>query len=185
MELLNSTIKDLYIIQQKKSCDPRGSFFKFFTSVEFKRFELETDFKEVFVSVSKINTIRGMHFQLPPFEQDKVVTVLKGKILDVVLDLRVNSPTYGKFEEFILTDDEPASLYVGKGLAHGFLSLKDNSMVCYLSSEIYNPGSDSGIKWNSFGFDWGVKSPIVSERDTSLPLFKKFDSPFLMRGNQW
>ena len=172
------------MIQHNQSHDKRGYFFKFFTCNEFENFGLQIDIKEVFVSISKLHTIRGMHFQLPPLEQSKVVTVLKGKIMDVVLDLRTDSSTYGKFEKFILSDDEPASLYVGPGLAHGFLSLIDNSMTCYLTSELYNPDLDSGIRWSSFGFEWYVKSPIISERDLNLPFFEEFKSPFMLKNER-
>lgn len=174
----NTSIGNLFLIEQNSYQDSRGHFLKFFNQKEFKEANLVTEFKEVFVSVSKLYTIRGMHFQLPPYNEVKIVTVLKGVILDVVLDLRKDSPTYHKFEKFNLSGDAPFSLYVGKGLAHGFLSLDENSMICYLTSELYNEECNSGIQWNSFGFDWNVKVPIISQRDRALPCLNEFESPF-------
>lgn len=178
MKIHDTSIYDLYLIEQGKVKDLRGYFLKLFNEMSFKQLKLESELKEVLISVSNLNTIRGMHFQLPPFAQIKIVTVLHGKILDVVLDLRKDSPTYGKYERFTLSVDEPFSLYVGKGLAHGFLASAKDSMVCYLTTELYYEKYDSGIRWNSFGFDWNVTSPIISEKDQKLPSFDEFKSPY-------
>lgn len=158
--------------------DARGSFIKLFSEHFFNSNNLDTEIKEVFVSTSQKNVIRGMHFQLPPMAQTKVVSVLKGKIIDVVIDIRVGSPTYGEYEKFVLSRDNGLSLYVDSGFAHGFLSQEDESMVAYLVSENYDKELDTGILWNSFGFDWGTDTPIVSDRDRSLPTLEEFRSTF-------
>ena len=178
MRISKTAMDGLYTLNGNFHEDLRGKFFKFFDSTDFEQHNLETSFKEVFVSTSKKNTIRGMHFQIPPHDQVKLVTVTQGKILDLVLDLRNWSPTHGKYECFTLSDSEPTTLYIAKGLAHGFLALSDNSTVCYIVSEVYNKNSDSGIRWDSFGYDWKVDSPILSERDRNFPSFAEFKSPF-------
>ena len=119
-----------------------------------------------------------MHLQLPPHEHIKLVYVTHGEILDVILDLRKNSNTFGEYLTIPITSYSN-SLYIPKGCAHGFLTVSEEATVVYNVSTVYNPQADTGIKWDSFGFDWfGVRDPILSERDHNFVNFKDFNSPF-------
>jgi dTDP-4-dehydrorhamnose 3,5-epimerase/CDP-3, 6-dideoxy-D-glycero-D-glycero-4-hexulose-5-epimerase len=118
-----------------------------------------------------------MHFQLPPADHEKMVYCPSGSVLDVVLDLRAG-PSYGAMASIELTMKNRYMLYVPRGVAHGFLSLEDNSLMVYKTSSEYSPSLDAGIDFNSFGFDWGVSQPIVSQRDECHIAFKDFATPF-------
>ena len=168
MKVLNTRFKDLKVIQGVTFKDNRGFFVKTFHSELFKKHRLDCDFKESFYSVSKKGVLRGMHFQLPPHDHEKLVYVTDGEILDVALDIRIDSPTYGKYYSTQLSSDNAKSLYMGKGFAHGFLTLTDSATVVYLITSVYASDFDSGIHWNSFGLDWGVYDPVLSERDKSF-----------------
>jgi len=124
--------------------------------------------------------LRGLHFQLPPNEQAKLVRVTRGKVYDVIVDIRKNSPTYGKREGIELSGDNFKMLYVPKGFAHAFLTLEDNTEFMYKVDNFYAPESDSGIIWNDpdLAIDWPVKYPTLSEKDSKLQKFKDFNSPF-------
>jgi len=120
-----------------------------------------------------------MHFQIPPHQLTKIVSVSSGAIEDVVLDIRKNSNTFGKFFVYRLEAKNGIVLYIPPGFANGFLSLEDNTIVNYLQTSCYNKAHDMGIRYDSFGFEWPVKNPIISERDKSFPVFTKFNTPFL------
>jgi dTDP-4-dehydrorhamnose 3,5-epimerase len=179
MKVLKTNLEGLYIIQNNVFRDKRGIFVKTFHKKVFEENNLETDFRESFFSISKKNVIRGMHFQLPPDDHVKLVYCAKGEILDVVVDLRKNSPTYGKFFSINLTGNNGKIIYIPKGFAHGFKSLTNNSVVVYMTTKEYSPKNDTGIRWDSFGFDWEIDNPIISERDKSFLPLEKFESPFL------
>lgn len=165
---INEPIK----ISSKQYFDNRGSFVKFFSQFGF-------DTKEIFYTRSKKNTIRGMHFQSPPFEQNKIVHVVNGEIVDVLLDLRVDSDTYGKYFVYNIKEGRD-SLYIPKGFAHGFTSKIDDTIVLYLVDSEYNEDYDIGIKYNSFGYDWEIKDPIISDRDQDHQKFEDYKSPFFL-----
>ncbi len=177
MEFIKTEIKNLFIIKNYNFIDNRGSFNKTFSFDEFRSFGINFIPKEIYYSISKKNVIRGMHFQTPPAEHSKLVSVINGKVLDVVLDLRKNSGTYGKAISVILKANEN-SIFIPIGCAHGFKSLENNSFVLYCQTSCYSKENDSGILWNSFGFDWEIENPILSERDLSFIDFNKFISPF-------
>lgn len=168
----------LKIISTNHFTDERGMFHKYFSKEEYKELGLEHNFEEDYYSVNKKNVIRGMHFQIPPADHAKLVYVTSGKIIDVCLDIRKNSETYGKYFSIELTADKAECIYIPKGFAHGFISLEDNTCVHYLQTTCYNKECDYGISYNSFGYDWGIENPIVSGRDLTHPSFKDFDSPF-------
>ena len=179
MKVVKTDFNGLFVIQSNVFTDQRGAFIKTFHKKFFEDNGLESDFRESFFSISKKNVIRGMHFQLPPDDHVKLVYCAKGKILDVVVDLRKNSPTYGKFFSIDLTENNGKIIYIPKGFAHGFKSLTDNSVVVYMTTKEYSPENDTGIRWDSFGFDWKIDNPIISERDKSFLPLEKFESPFL------
>ncbi len=120
-----------------------------------------------------------MHFQLPPHDQAKLVYVPYGKIVDIVLDIRKNSPTYGESLSVKLSRENRKSLYIPSGCAHGFVSLSDNAIVVYMTTTTYQAEYDSGIRWDSFGYNWQIVNPIISKRDQSFIKFSEFESPFL------
>lgn len=171
-------IPGVFVIEPTPFIDNRGFFVKTFNEDLFKSFGLETDFKESFFSVSNKNVIRGMHFHLPPKSHSKLVYVTNGKVLDVVVDLRKNSRTYGQYISAELSADNHQMLYIPKGCGHGFISLEDNTCTIYLQTGVYSQEFDSGIHFDSFGFTWPCKKPIISKRDNEMVLLKNFVSPF-------
>ncbi len=178
MKIENTLLDGLKLIQLKRFEDTRGSFIKVFNESFFKENNLVTDFRESYFSVSNNAVVRGMHFQLPPHAHAKLVYVSNGSILDVVLDLRKGSESFGKYFTIKLTAREPIAVYIPVGFAHGFLSLEHNSIVTYMQNSCYDGDSDAGVKWDSFGLDWKVSNPIISERDLAFADFSKFNSPF-------
>ena len=178
MKLQNTKLFGCYLITNEEMFDNRGSFTKLFNDNFFREHGIDLSSKEQFISVSKKFVLRGMHFQTPPYDQNKLVTCLKGSVLDVLLDLRIGSPTFGQNEAFELNEKCIESVFVPTGLAHGFLSLEDNTTMLYNTSSLYAPKSDSGIMWDSFDFDWPCKVPIISKRDSNHPNYKDFLSPF-------
>lgn len=172
-------IPEVYLIHPKCFEDMRGTFIKTFHQDTFKEKNIESNFKESFYSYSKKNVIRGMHFQNPPHDHAKLVYVTQGAVLDVVVDLRRGSPVYGKFFSAELSSENHQLIYMPKGCAHGYLSTKDNSCVIYMHTTIHAPSADGGIHFESFGFDWGVGNPIVSDRDRSFRPLDDYKSPFI------
>jgi len=168
MKIVNTFIEDLKLIYINKFPDTRGSFQKVFNIDFFIENKLETNIKESYFTISHKNVIRGMHFQVPPYEHNKLVYLNRGSISDVVLDIRTNSSTYGKYFSIELYDYKPIMIYVPIGCAHGFLSLEDNTMVSYMQTSVYNKECDQGILWNSFGMTWNIANPIISPRDLSF-----------------
>ena len=177
MDLVQTDFEGLYIIKSNCFKDLRGSFIKLYNNKEFSKHGLNFQINEYYFSTSKKNVIRGMHFQLPPFSHSKMINVLTGSIIDVVVDLRKSSKTFMKFFK-VKIDNPNVSLFIPKGFAHGFKSLEDNTTVQYFVSSIYKPEYDTGIKYNSFGYDWDhIENPIISERDKNfvdLDSFKEF-----------
>ena len=177
MEFIDTAINGAYLINYRNLQDNRGSFVKTFVRSLFKEKGIEDSFPENFYSVSKKHVIRGMHFQTPPVDHGKLVYCLKGSIQDVILDLRTG-PDYGKFASFTLEEGKPQAIYIPRGVAHGFLSLTEDSLVFYHVSTEYSPENDKGINPLSFGFAWGVNSPLMSTRDERHPDFKLFQTPY-------
>ena len=178
MEFIETGLPGCCEIQCRVLKDGRGTFTKTFHHDEFQQFGLRTDWKEEYYSRSSRNVIRGMHFQTPPAEHAKLVYCLAGEILDVVLDLRKGSPTFGEYREFKLSPEAGNSIYIPMGCAHGFLSLTDDSVVHYKVTSMYAPANDHGLLWSSFGFGWPTDHPIVSDRDMAHPRLDDYDSPF-------
>lgn len=172
MNIEITEFNDLYILEYNSFYDNRGEFVKTIYKDIFEDNKLEWNFAESFYSVSHKNVFRGMHFQYSPNDHEKLVYVVKGTILDVVLDLRFHSETYGKYFTIELSDKNRKGLYIGKGLAHGFLSLENDTIVEYHTTTVQSKESEGGIKWNSFGFDLNIQNPIISTRDIS---FEDFD----------
>jgi dTDP-4-dehydrorhamnose 3,5-epimerase/CDP-3, 6-dideoxy-D-glycero-D-glycero-4-hexulose-5-epimerase len=177
MKVLPTELAGVFILKPNVFEDARGSFVKTYHEELFASCGIRFAPKEEFFSVSRKNVLRGMHFQRPPTAHDKLVYCPVGKVLDVVLDLR---PT-AKGVRCIARELSAANremLFIPVGCAHGFLTLEDNSMMVYQTSTVHSPPHDAGVLWNSFGFDWPVKNPILSERDLKFPALSEFQSPF-------
>ena len=178
MRIINTSFEGLFILETNNFQDERGCFQKLFNYDFFEKNGLATDFKEFYYSLNKKGVRRGMHFQSPPYDHVKVVYVSKGRIMDVVVDIRKYSKTYGMCFSLELDDQKAQYLYIPKGFAHGFLSLEDNTIVNYAQTSCYNKDCDCGIDQNSIDFDWGIDNPIVSGRDLTFPALSDFNTPF-------
>ena len=163
-----------------KRSDNRGFFVKTVHETFFAQNGLVGRFKEQFYSMSTKGCLRGMHFQTPPHDHEKLVFCVTGSVLDVVVDLRVGSPTYGQADSVILSADQCNQLYIPRGLAHGFYVLSTSATMIYNVASEYAPANDAGIHWSSVPFDWPDKNPIHSERDAAFPRLVDFHSPFVM-----
>jgi len=180
MTVEKTDLDGVFIINNFNASDDRGLFVKTFNKRLFQELNLDFEIRESYFSISKKNVIRGMHFQLPPYEHEKLVFVPKGSILDVIVDLRKNSSTYKKYISVELSEGNKRSIFIPKGFAHGFKSMDDNTITVYNVTSEYNPKADNGILYNSFGFDWQIKDPTVSQRDAGFIELNNFcvDNPF-------
>jgi dTDP-4-dehydrorhamnose 3,5-epimerase len=174
-------IEGLVLIETKKFHDSRGHFFESYQQDQFRKFtNQDIQFVQENESSSKKNVIRGLHFQKPPFSQGKLVRVPYGKVLDVAVDIRVHSKTYGKYLSFELSAENGLQLWIPEGFAHGFVALDDNSLLSYKCTNYYNKNSEDAIVWNDpqINIDWKVNKPILSDKDESAQNFSTFESPF-------
>ena len=158
--------------------DRRGRFAKVFHEPTFARLGLETQFAEEYFSVSRQGVLRGMHFQVPPHDHAKLVYLVAGSVLDVVLDLRAGSPSFGRCATFELSADAVTMVYVPRGCAHGFYVRAGPATMVYRTSTVHSPEHDTGVHWKSVGVEWPDGDPVVSERDDRLPALQDFRSPF-------
>src|SRR5699024_2025577 len=174
MKILDTEIPAVKLIEPKVYGDERGFFYESYRKQLFSRQGLNIDFVQDNVSLSKKGTVRGLHYQINN-RQDKLVMVMRGQILDVAVDLRRDSPTFGSFTSRILSDENKHQLFIPKGFAHGFSTLSDEALVCYRCSEYYSPGGERGLSWKDpkLNIDWRVKEPIISEKDQNQPLLKE------------
>lgn len=164
--------------------DPRGEFRKVFDAAQLDRVGLATPVEEIYLTTSGPGVIRGMHLQLPPHDHVKLVTCLQGRVLDVLLDLRHGSPMQGHFETIELDASRPWTLFVPRGVAHGFCVVEGPALLLYTVSSRHAPQHDTGIRWDSFGMNWPVREPMVSVRDASLPMLSDFHSPFRLEASR-
>ena len=178
MKFNTTDIEGLLLVEPNHFVDARGSFVKTFHEDIFKAQGLETDLKESFYSESLKGVIRGMHFQLPPHDHAKLVFCTAGEVLDVALDLRKNSKTYGQCQSFSLSEGNKHMLYIPRGMAHGFCSISDKATLFYFTTSMHAAAHDTGVRYDSFGFNWPVDAPVLSDRDKSFPALGEFDSPF-------
>ncbi len=180
MKLTKTPIDGLLIIEPKIYEDDRGYFFESWNKETFAKHGCDWVFVQDNQSCSLKNVLRGLHFQIPPFDQGKLIRVINGSVLDVAVDLRKNSSTFGKHYKIILNASEKKMFWIPPGFAHGFLTLEDNTLFLYKCTEKYHKEYERTIFWNSpqLNIDWGVKNPIISPKDIKAPLFENFDSPF-------
>jgi dTDP-4-dehydrorhamnose 3,5-epimerase len=181
MRIVKTDIQDLLIIEHKIFDDNRGWFFESYSKKKFQEVGIQRYFVQDNHSYSSQKSVlRGLHFQINPKAQTKLVRCTQGKIQDVVVDLRMNSPTYKKWFSIELSAENKKQLLIPKGFAHGFLTLTDNAEVQYKTDEYYSPEHDAGIIWSdqSIGVDWNIKNPILSKKDANLPLLKDSKANF-------
>jgi len=178
MKIMPTKFYGVYCIEPKDFQDERGAFVKVFHRETWLAQQLKFELAESYYSISKKNVIRGMHFQAPPTDHTKLVYVTYGRIMDVILDIRAGSPTYGQSISLELSRDNHKIMYIAPGFAHGFLSLVDDSAITYLQTTMHSPEHDQGIHVSSFEMDWGVANPIMSKRDQGFPGLDTFKTPF-------
>ena len=182
MNLTKTEIPEVIIIEPKVFGDNRGYFLESYNQKEFESNIGNVNFIQDNESKSVKGVLRGLHFQSPPFAQAKLVRCIKGKVLDVAVDIRVGSPTYGKHVAVELSSDNKRQLFVPRGFAHGFVVLSDEAIFSYKVDNYYSPNHDSGIKWDDsdLNIDWNidVRDVNLSEKDKGLIAFKDFKSPF-------
>ncbi len=183
MEVKKTDIEGVLIVEPKVWGDDRGYFFESFNAREFAE---KTGLKITFVqdneSKSRYGVLRGLHFQLPPYTQSKLVRCVKGRVLDIAVDIRKGSPTYGKWVSCELTEDNHRQFFVPKGMAHGFCVLSEEAVFQYKCDDFYHPEAEGGIAWDDpdIAVQWPIPAEDISlsERDEHHPSFKEFDSPF-------
>lgn len=178
IQLIETKIPGCYELQALNLIDNRGSFVKTFHAAWFELLGLRNDWSEQYYSISQPGVVRGLHFQLPPHEHAKLVHCVNGRVLDVVLDIRRGSPTYGQHISIELSAERANMLYLPPGLAHGFGTFDKPATMVYNVTSMYHPESDAGIRWNSISVKWPVSKPLVSERDRQFPTLQEFKSVF-------
>lgn len=185
MEVITTSIGGLFIIEPRIFEDSRGYFFESFSQREFEEKIGSINFVQDNESKSSYGVMRGLHFQRPPFTQSKLVRCVKGAVLDVAVDIRKGSPTYGQHVAVELTEDNHRQFFIPKGFAHGFAVLSETAVFQYKCDEFYHPEADGGISIldDSLNIDWCIPTDkaILSDKDTKHPLLKDFDSPFDIR----
>lgn len=180
MEVIKTEIDGLLIIKPKVFGDARGYFFESYNKDSFTDAGIDIEFVQDNISKSKKNTIRGLHYQIGERAQGKLCKVIYGKVLDVAVDLRFGSPTYGKHFSFELSEDNHAQIWIPKGFAHGFSVLSDDAIFSYKCTALYSKDDERAIIFNDpdLNIDWKVKDPIVSEKDFKAPFFKNIKKEF-------
>lgn len=182
MEVIKTAIEGLVIIEPKIFKDSRGYFFESFSQREFEEKVRKVNFVQDNESMSSYGVMRGLHFQRPPFAQSKLVRCVKGRVLDVAVDIRKGSPTYGQHVAVELSEENHRQFFVPRGFAHGFVVLSETAVFQYKCDNFYAPEADGGvnIKDETLGIDWqiSIEEAILSEKDTKHVFFNEFDSPF-------
>lgn len=180
MELINTGIEGLWLIKPKVFSDARGYFFESYNRDLFAANKLDLNFVQDNQSLSQKGVLRGLHFQNPPFAQGKLVRVITGAVFDVAVDIRKKSATYGKYFGAELTEENKLMMYIPEGFAHGFLTLRDNTIFSYKCTNFYNKNSEDCIKWNDqlIGINWNIEKPLLSEKDQLGKNFAEFKSMF-------
>lgn len=182
MEIIKTKLDGVVIIEPKIFRDSRGYFFESFSQREFEEKVCKINFVQDNESMSSYGVMRGLHFQRPPFTQAKLVRCVKGAVLDVAVDIRKDSPTYGQHVAVELSEDNHYQMFIPHGFAHGFSVLSETAVFQYKCDQFYHPESDTGISIldKSLGIDWRIPTDkaILSDKDTRHPLFKDFVTPF-------
>tara|TARA_R110002072_G_scaffold83655_4_gene189755 strand:+ start:4453 stop:4995 length:543 start_codon:yes stop_codon:yes gene_type:complete len=180
MKIEKTKIDGLLIIHPAVFEDERGYFFESYHKKKLIEAGLDKTFVQDNLSKSMKNVLRGLHFQNPPFSQGKLVQVIKGTVLDIAVDIRKNSPTYGQHVAIELSEHNKTLFYLPPGFAHGFLTLEDETIFSYKCTQYYNKESEGSIRWNDsdLGINWGINDAIISEKDNLAPSFASLNSLF-------
>ncbi len=180
IEIVKTKIQDLYIIKPQVFEDNRGYFFESYNKETFLKAGIDEHFVQDNESKSMKGVLRGLHFQKPPHAQGKLVRVVKGAVLDVAVDLRRSSPTFGQWDSVELTETNKWMYWIPAGFAHGFVTLEDNTVFSYKCTNVYNKESEASILWDdpTLNIDWKTEHPILSEKDQIGIPFREFESPF-------
>ena len=180
MEIVKTKIPGLLIIKPDVFEDDRGYFFESYNRNKFVDAGIDNIFIQDNESKSMKGVLRGLHFQYPPYDQGKLVRVMKGAVIDVALDIRKNSPTYGQWDSIELTESNKMMYWVPPGMAHGFVTLEDETVFFYKCTNLYNKDSEGSIRWNDpdLNINWGISNPIISEKDKIAPFFKDLKNRF-------
>ena len=180
MEIIKTPIEGLLVIKPKIFGDDRGYFFESWSKESFAKNVLNLDFVQDNQSLSSKGVLRGLHFQNPPFAQGKLVRVIKGAVLDVVVDIRKESSTYGKHFSIELNEENKTIFWIPPGFAHGFVTLQDDTIFTYKCTEVYNSASEEALLWSDkdLNIDWRAINPLVSDKDLVAGSFKNFKSQF-------
>lgn len=180
MEIVKYDIEGPLLIKPRIFKDERGYFFESYNETSYVNSGLSFKFVQDNESCSSKNVLRGLHFQNPPFAQGKLVRVIKGSVIDIAVDIRKESPTYGKHIKVELSEENKYQFWIPPGFAHGFLSLSDETIFTYKCTNVYNKESEGGIIWNDpdLNIDWGTNKPLVSEKDLILTSFNDLNSKF-------
>ena len=180
MEIIKTPIEGLLVINPKIFGDDRGYFFECWNEESFVKNGLDLDFVQDNQSLSSKGVLRGLHFQNPPFSQGKLVRVIKGAVLDVVVDIRKESATYGQHFSIELNEENKTIFWIPPGFAHGFITLEDDTIVTYKCTGVYNSASEEALLWSDkdLNIDWGAIKPLVSDKDLVAGSFKNFKSQF-------
>lgn len=180
-DFIETSLNGAYLIKPHFFRDERGFFVESYSRRFFENAGIDADFVQANHSMSvQKGVLRGLHFQLPPHEQAKLVRATKGSVYDVIVDLRKSSPTFGQWEGFLLSAENGLMLFIPRGFAHGFCTLESKTEFMYQTDNYYAPESDSGLIWNDpdLRIKWPTRSPILSDKDKNLQQFKYFQSPF-------
>ena len=180
MDVITTPIKDLLVLKPKVYKDERGYFFESWNKQSFIELGISLDFVQDNQSFSKKGVLRGLHFQKPPYAQGKLVRVIKGSVLDVAVDIRKNSDTYGQHYSIELTGKNNIMFWIPPGFAHAFITLEDDTIFSYKCTGIYHKDSEGALIWNDkdLNIDWKITDPIVSEKDQLAEKFHEFNTPF-------
>jgi dTDP-4-dehydrorhamnose 3,5-epimerase len=180
MQIQTTPIEGLLIIQPQVFEDPRGYFYESYNKQKFTEAGIDFEFIQDNQSLSQKGIIRGLHFQVPPFEQGKLVRVIQGAVNDVVVDIRKNSKTFGQHFLINLTAENRTMFFIPPGFAHGFETLEDDTIFLYKCTNVYNKESEGGLLWNDpfLNISWQNNDPLISDKDKILPTFENLISPF-------
>lgn len=182
MTIQETSIKGLLIIKPRIFSDERGYFFESYNLKSFQDLGIDYTFLQDNQSLSQRGVLRGLHFQNPPFAQGKLVRVINGSVIDVAVDIRKNSPTYGEHEKIFLSGQNKTMFWIPPGFAHGFITLEDNTLFSYKCTAHYNKSSEGSIIWNdeNLNIDWEYPKPLVSSKDQEAKKFEHLDSQFIL-----
>ena len=178
MNFIRTDFEGLIILEPVIIRDNRGYFFESFNKSDFEKHNIPFDFVQDNQSLSNKSILRGLHFQNPPFEQGKLIRVVKGSVLDITVDIRKTSPTFGKYFALELNDRTNQMLFVPPGFAHGFLTLEDQTIFLYKCTTLYNKAAENGIRFDDpdLNIEWNGKNPVLSEKDLQLQSWKEFNA---------